>query len=135
VIFPWRYASLSIHIRFAQMRSMMQAQRLQMKLYRQLQLQPDQRAAMAERWRSWCRRRRGLDTQLSLALQQLQVHAYDFCTPIHLLLVAIVTAHLIPCNPGKVLQLYSAAQGQVSSVDDGASMKVIYSMHSLKSSV
>jgi hypothetical protein len=49
-----------------------QAQRLQMKLYAQLQLQPDQRAAMAERWRSWCRRRRGLDHQQAAAVQQLQ---------------------------------------------------------------
>jgi hypothetical protein len=43
-----------------------------MKLYRQLQMQPDQRAFMAERWRSWCRRRYGLDHQLSTALQQMQ---------------------------------------------------------------
>jgi hypothetical protein len=43
-----------------------------MKLYAQLQLQPDQRAAMAERWRSWCRRRRGLDHQQAAAIQQLQ---------------------------------------------------------------
>jgi hypothetical protein len=49
-----------------------QEQRLQMKLYTQLQLQPDQRAAMAERWRSWCRRRRGLDRQQASAVQQLQ---------------------------------------------------------------
>jgi hypothetical protein len=52
----------------------LQAQRLQMKLYAQLQVQPSQRAVMAERWRFWCRRRRGLDKQLVAALQNLQVH-------------------------------------------------------------
>jgi hypothetical protein len=49
-----------------------QAQRLQMKLYRQLQVSRDQRAALAARWRSWCRRRRGLDRQLASALRDLQ---------------------------------------------------------------
>jgi hypothetical protein len=44
-----------------------------MKLYSQLQVQPAQRAVMAERWRSWCRRRRGLDTQLVAALENFQV--------------------------------------------------------------
>jgi hypothetical protein len=44
-----------------------------MKLYAQLQVHPCQRAVMAERWRSWCRRRRGLDKQLWVALQHLQV--------------------------------------------------------------
>jgi hypothetical protein len=53
----------------------------------------------------------------------------------HLLLVAIVTANFLPGIDGNVLQLYAAGQGQVSSVDDGASMKVIFSMHSLKSTV
>jgi hypothetical protein len=47
-----------------------------MKLYGQLQVQPAQRAVMAERWRSWCRRRRGLDMQLVAALENFQVH---FC--------------------------------------------------------
>ena len=50
----------------------MQAQRLYNKLYKQVQLQADQRAVMAGRWRSWCRQRRGLDGQLASALQQLQ---------------------------------------------------------------
>jgi hypothetical protein len=50
-----------------------QAQRLLLKLFAQLQLQPDQRAVMAERWRSWCRRRRRLDKQLAVALQHMQV--------------------------------------------------------------
>ena len=44
-----------------------------MKLYTQLQLHADQRAVMAERWRSWCRRRHGLDLQLASALHELQV--------------------------------------------------------------
>jgi hypothetical protein len=47
-----------------------------MKLYGQLQVQPAQRAVMAERWRSWCRRRRGLDMQLKAALQNFQVHVW-----------------------------------------------------------
>lgn len=44
-----------------------------MKLYKQLQLEGDQRAVMAERWRSWCRRRRRLDLQLASALRELEV--------------------------------------------------------------
>jgi hypothetical protein len=55
-----------------------QAQRLQMKLYAQLQVQPTQRAVLAEKWRSWCRRRRGLDMQLLVALQHLQVQPSSF---------------------------------------------------------
>ena len=49
-----------------------QGQRVQMKLYKHLQLQPDQRAALADRWRSWCRRRRHLDAALNDGVLKLQ---------------------------------------------------------------
>lgn len=50
----------------------MQAQRIQMRLYRHLELQTDQRESLAARWHSWCRRRRNLDKQLTAALRKLQ---------------------------------------------------------------
>lgn len=50
----------------------MQAQRIQMKLYRDLELQTDQSESLAARWHSWCRRRRNLDKQLTAALRRLQ---------------------------------------------------------------
>ena len=43
-----------------------------MKLYKHLQLQRDQRTALAERWHSWCWRRRHLDGALNSAVVQLQ---------------------------------------------------------------
>ena len=43
-----------------------------MKLYKHLQLQPDQRTALAERWHSWCRRRRHLDGAMNSAVAKLQ---------------------------------------------------------------
>lgn len=49
----------------------MQAQRLQMKLYKHLQLQPDQRSALADRWHSWIRRRFHLDKKLNAAVLKL----------------------------------------------------------------
>ena len=54
----------------------MQVARQTMKLYKQLQLKPDQRACMAGRWRSWCRRRTALDAPLSSAAAHLLVRLH-----------------------------------------------------------
>ena len=51
----------------------MQATKKSLKVYKQLQLRPDQRECFARRWRSWCRRRRKLDEQLRAALFLLKV--------------------------------------------------------------
>lgn len=48
------------------------AQRLQMKLYKHLQFEHHQKASLAVRWKSWCRRRHLLDSKLNSAVLQLQ---------------------------------------------------------------
>lgn len=70
-----------------------------MKLYKQLQLHADQRAAMAERWRSWCRRRRGLDLQMSSALCALQVHLFP------------LTCHTLDAHHGSVCMQNHSERG------------------------
>lgn len=52
-----------------------------MKLYKQLQVQPEQVACLADRWYSWCRRRKALDGQLSTALARLEVQPCLLVSP------------------------------------------------------
>lgn len=51
----------------------MQHSRQTMKLYKQLRLQHDQRASMAQRWRSWCKRRAAVGFHFYTATYALQV--------------------------------------------------------------
>lgn len=98
----------------------MQVLRIQLKLYKHLQLKSDQRASLANRWKSWCRRRHHLDKQIKAALLKLN-NILDSSQSIRrsaLKLAAAVARAPLPADPAVGCSLASDEQSVVEAQKD-----------------